>query len=114
MGGVMPSFLVSDIVILMLVGGALGGAAEFLRRFSFSDRSIVLLPDGAPERKPIAEDWHKDQSVSGDRIGFRETLMLIVVAMVIGCAGAVGVQFVFVLLGAARIKAEPLDQLFLL
>ncbi|MBL28538.1 MAG: hypothetical protein CMM50_13410 [Rhodospirillaceae bacterium] len=94
-----------EIVVLILIGGALGGAAEFLRRFSFADGRLVLLYGSVDGSE--AERIEK-------RVGFGSAALLLLFAMTIGFAGALGVQFVLVTLDAVKILDTPEHKLFLL
>ena len=96
---------VLEIVILIFIGGALGGAAEFLRRFSFADGRLVLLYGSVDGSE--AERVEK-------RVGFGSAFLLLLFAMTIGFAGALGVQFVLVTLDAAKILDTSEHRLFLL
>ncbi len=104
-----PSMDLSLILLLIGIGGALGGAAGFFGRFSLRDGAIVI------ERADASSDTGGAGAVAGyDRVGFGAAVLLTLVSVVIGCAGALAIQFVLVVLDAAKLEASAKHELFVL
>lgn len=116
----------NSILLLVVIGGTIGGIAEFCRQLRFSDVQAIL---SARAHKHGVDSTGKntvsgaDEDVSTDRSRFsiNETFLawwhvapLVITNVIIGICGAIAVQFALVLLRSFRSTGSVDDQIFIL
>ena len=94
----------SCVVFLICLGGALGGAAELCRRFAISDGAVILIDhQSSPEGVPALSSFNSNRLFG-----------LLLISVIVGICGALSIQFILVMLDAAKLDNTTTHKLFLL